>query len=264
VRYVKLTGHFNSANEKIHLVEFEVHDEMPPKLESKNVNHFDIITDIPSEQKIAELINRAISEKSDVFKGVIEQKNRIDQVLNDASVITNTFDLIKNTHDYETESENNKKSEWWWMVVVIFTTIVFFLVLKSFFITEAEFSIINKAAINPNTKPFTTILLGAFFVTKAVIISTILFLLGWGMKNYKAAKHNYVINKHKAMTMMVATSILNQSKYKDVKKDEIFNKAMDVIFSHQPTGFTKGDDKDSSVAESVIKQIIKGSSGNEQ
>jgi uncharacterized membrane protein YgcG len=256
-RYVKLTGHFNSANEKIHLVEFEVHDEKPSKLESKNVHEFEIITDIPSEQKISELINRAISEKSDVFKGVIEQKARLDQVIEDTSGIIDTISLIKTTHDYETEANRNKRNEVWWIIVSITIIVVFFLVLKWFWIVGSEISIIEKASQNPKIEQFTSILLGAFFVNKAVIISTILFIFSWALKNYRATKHNYVINKHKAMTLAIATSILNQKKYENAKREEVFNKAMAVIFSHQPTGFTKGDDKDSSVTDSVVKQIIR-------
>jgi len=41
-KYIKLRGVSNTANKWFHIVEFEVHDDVPAELESKNVHEFDI------------------------------------------------------------------------------------------------------------------------------------------------------------------------------------------------------------------------------
>jgi hypothetical protein len=58
-RYIRFTGHFNTANEQIHIVEFEVHDQEPYPLTSSNVHNIDVATGtgLPSAVRITEVTN---------------------------------------------------------------------------------------------------------------------------------------------------------------------------------------------------------------
>src|SRR5690606_10932852 len=97
-------------------------------------------------------------------------------------------------------------------------------------------------------------LLSTYYVAKAVLLSTLLFLLGWFLKNYRSEKHNYVINQHKAMTLTVATAILTKEEYKNTDRGNIFIQAMDIIFTHQTSGFSKDDGASPSVINTLLQK----------
>jgi hypothetical protein len=254
-RYIKLTGHFNTSNKYIHLVEFEIHDQEPTPLISKNVQYFDIATGIgmPSEQRMTELIDNVISKKSSVFEGVEEKMKLLENSLKQSGQALEQIELIKKSNDFTTEAikNNNRATGWLWASGI---TLILFLILLFWFVFCDSHStkIITDAAADKNVQPFTTLLLSAFYAAKAVLLSTILFILTWFLKNYRSEKHNYVINKHKAMTLTVATGILTKDDYKNTDRGNIFIQAMEIIFTHQVSGFSKEDNSSPNIINSLF------------
>ena len=90
----------------------------------------------------------------------------------------------------------------------------------------------------------------------AILISTILFVLTWLLKNYRSEKHNYVVNKHKAMSLAVATTILTKEDYKDVERGSVFIQAMNIVFQHQVSGYSKEDNESPNVVNQILGKAI--------
>jgi len=260
-RYVRLSGHFNSANENIHIVEFEIHDSEPDSLNSNNVQSITIAPGIgiPSEDRILELVSQVISKKNSVLEGTENKIKLLDDALKQSTQAFLQIELIKKTNDYTTEAvRNNERAERWLIASAV--TLIIFLILLIYFVwgdNHAK-SIILDSFYCKALNSYTTILLSAFYVSKAVLLSTILFILGWFLRNYRSEKHNYVINKHKAMTLTVATSILTKEEYISTDKGNIFNQAMEIIFTHQSSGFANEETSSPSIINTLLQKGIPG------
>jgi hypothetical protein len=188
-----------------------------------------------------------------VFEGVEEKMKLLENSLKQSGQALEQIELIKKSNDFTTEAvkNNTRAIGWLWASG---TTLFLFLVLLFWFVFCDSHStkIITDAATDKNVQPYTTILLSAFYAAKAVLLSTMLFILTWFLKNYRSEKHNYVINKHKAMTLTVATGILTKDDYKNTDRGNIFIQAMEIIFTHQVSGFSKEDNSSPNVINSLF------------
>lgn len=256
-RFIKLSGHFNSANRDIHIVEFEVHDTEPQEVTSKNYHQFDIVTGIPGEKTINDLIDQSIAKKSELLQGVEEKIQSLNTTLKQSSEALEQIEFIKHSHDFQKESlKNNTRSNYWLFASSLTLTIFIVILLWFVFCDKHSISIITDASKDNNIKPFTSILLGAYYVSKALLLSTLLFMLGWFLKNYRSERHNYVINKHKAMTLTVATGILTKDEYKSTNRASIFDRGMDIIFTHQVSGFSIEENSSPSIVNTLLQKDI--------
>lgn len=242
-RYIRLTGHFNSSNREFHIVEFEVFDDDPPPINSTNITKFDITSGIPGIKVISDLIDNAISSKLEILTGIDEKIRHLDNSISKSDEYIKNIELIKKSHDFQTESIwNGRRSNKWLFAALIALGTFFFLLTFFVFFDERSTKIILNSFNNVATKEYIAILLGAYYVTKAFLLSTVFFIMTWCFKNYRSEKHNYVINKHKAMCLTVATSILSKNEFGDVENEKIFNKATEIIFSHQNTGYARDEE----------------------
>lgn len=256
-RFVKLNGHFNSVNKEFHIVEFEIHDQTPPPINSNNLKNYDIVYGVgsPSEEKLSELIDKVVSKKSELFEGIEDKIGDINKNLKISREAIDNAELLKQTHGFLEESIKNKRNSEKWLGAAIITLVIFLLLLYYFiFCDKQSVKIIKDSALDENVKPFTYILLTAFYTTKALFISTLLFVFGWMLKNYRSEKHNYVINKHKAMTLTVAIGVITRENFAGSDRQNIFNKGMEITFTHQPTGFSKEDGAQPSIINTMLQK----------
>lgn len=256
-RFVKFTGHFNSVNKSIHLVEFEIHDIEVPDPISSNIHSYDINTIIPNDEIINNLIDNAISAKSDIFIGVEEKVNTLNNSIKISNEALQQIELIKHTHDFLKESVKNSNRATKWLVASILGLIAFiFLIFWSIYCDNNSTEIIKEAAKNNDVFLFTKYLLVSYYISKTLLFSTLLFILGWFLKNYRSEKHNYTINKHKAMSLTVATGILTKEEYQNSDGVNIFKQGMEIVFSHQVSGFSKDDSSSPNVVNTLLQKGI--------
>ncbi|SDM91101.1 hypothetical protein SAMN05421813_12835 [Daejeonella rubra] len=256
-RFVQLEGHYNSANEMFHIVEFEIHDEEPRPILGTNKHTFDIVTGIPGEERIKEMLDTAISEKSDVFKGLDEKLKQIDSTLRQSTELINQIDIIRRSIDFQRESVNNKHRGYWWLGGSLGGLIGFFVLLVWFiYYDDHAISIITEASKHKEFIQFTGYLLASYFIGKGLLISILVFAITWCLKNFRAERHNYVVNKHKAMSLTVAISILTGEEYGNTSRGHVFIDAMKIVFAHQPTAFSSEDVVSPSIVNAITSKEI--------
>jgi hypothetical protein len=228
-------------------------------LTSSNVYSIDVVPGIglPSEERLSELIARVISKKNTIFEGAEEKIKILDASLKQSGQALEQIELIKKSNDFTTEASNNNKSATGWLVAAGITFLCFIFLLFWFVFCDSHATtIITDASKEREIEPYTTLLISAFYVTKAILLSTLLFILGWFLKNYRFEKHNYVINKHKAMTLTVATAILTKEEYKNTDRGNIFIQAMEIIFTHQASGFSEDDTTSPNAVTSFLPKAL--------
>jgi len=252
-KFVRLEGHYNSANEMFHLVEFEIHDQNPEPLNSNNIHLFNIVTGIPGEDRINEMLDIAIAKKSEVFKGLDEKLKQIDNTLNQSTTLIEQIELIKQSIDFQRESVNNIRRSNWWLGASIIAATVFITILLWFIFCDTHATgIIKEASKDLAIAEYTTFLLASYYVSKALLLSVLVFVITWCLKNYRSERHNYVINKHKAMSLTVAISILTGEQYGNTSRGHVFIDAMKIVFAHQSSGFSTDDTATPSIVNTLL------------
>jgi hypothetical protein len=78
------------------------------------------------------------------------------------------------------------------------------------------------------------------FITKFTLIGTLIYALFFAFKNHNANKHNSILNKHRADSLLTYKAILDVAGAD--KQDIILTQISDCMFKHQDTGFGKPDD----------------------
>lgn len=95
-----------------------------------------------------------------------------------------------------------------------------------------------------------------FSITKIIILSTLFYGLSITNRNYKAHKHNALLNKHRQNALSTFETFSNASSADDQTKNAVLIETTRSIFSSHQTGYLKPDnDTDSN---NKIIEIIKG------
>lgn len=261
LRYVKLHCIHNTQNDNFHIVEFEVHDSDPEPITSSNqiVINVASTTGYTTKSFIDDLIEKSLKEKVEeiaTLKAQSREAERNYKLFNEKIEVLNTLENVKGFHE---QAEKNKCNSIYWLVASVVILIFLFGLLYSF-ATNLDWLTKPLKLVEENEfyKPYAFYFLVVYNATKDLIISMLIYVLSWSIKNYRAERHNYIINTHKGMNIKTATDILRMEDYTDTNKREIFDKATSYAFEHQSTGYSKDDQGTPSIVNTLLnKDIIK-------
>ena len=94
-----------------------------------------------------------------------------------------------------------------------------------------------------------------YVANKIILLSVLSFGAFWCAKNYRAQKHNQILNQHRANALMTFRAFVEGTSDARVK-DAILQQAAHAAFSGRPTGFD-GPDKDLQACSPVVEIIGK-------
>lgn len=94
-----------------------------------------------------------------------------------------------------------------------------------------------------------------FTITKIVVLSALFYGLSITNRNYKAHKHNGIMNKHRQNALSTFETFSNAVSADDQTKNAILLETTHSIFSNQQTGYLKGEGD--SESNNKIIEIIK-------
>lgn len=201
-------------------------------------------------KEIEELRNRLSSELEDFETKYKEQFQRVELV-NQREV----FSIQAN--DYK-----NLASKWFWGILISsgILILILFLIFKNFCFDLTCFAKINNLNYDQIYKGANKSILH-FEIFKSIsyrllIISFVLYIISFCVKNYNANRHNYTVNMQKANSLNAALILLERAKTPE-GNDSIMTQAASSIFSHQPTGYNKKDPENiqSSITEKLFDKI---------
>lgn len=78
-----------------------------------------------------------------------------------------------------------------------------------------------------------------FAVTKALLFSTLAYVLFFCVRNYMAHRHNHIVNKHRQNALLTYRAILSATEPGGRAHDIVLTQAAHCIFAPQSTGYTK-------------------------
>jgi hypothetical protein len=89
-----------------------------------------------------------------------------------------------------------------------------------------------------------------YFAQKGLVVFCLFFALLWCARNFSAAKHNYVVNKHRS-NALASFQAFATSASDEQTKSAVLVQATQSVFSPQPSGYIKSDGDNSPVSPIV-------------
>lgn len=182
--------------------------------------------------------NDVTAEKSELDKLLQEAKtgnNKIKNILSGVRDEASKSGLAVHARIFNSQAKANKensKSWKWWSVILAIVLIAF---STTMFFTQKKEITIQLA------------------VYSGLIIAVLFYAITVCVKNYFGEAHNHTINRHKANCLSTYKTLIETADKEN--RGVILQKATEVIFSHQNTGFLKRESGSSS--PSPVIEIVK-------
>lgn len=155
-------------------------------------------------------------------ENIKEQSNSILDSMRKAFAETG---VTQHAIHFNEESELHEKSArfWFWLTIGI--------ALSYFY-------------ANPGLPTGQSIQLG---ISKLVLLSVLYFGILWGSRNYRAHRHNSVVNKHRQNALSIFQAFVKAAEDDKATKDAVLLRATEAIFSPNTSGYlSKESDKQNS------------------
>jgi len=165
---------------------------------------------------------------------------------------------------FREEATSNKHMSWLWLTILIIygfiMTGIFILLIQNFCFELKCFDKVECLKYNTVCKDcgqyvlFFEIFKSAMY--RLLLISVMLYIFAFLLKNYNAQMHNRTINLQRANSLDAALILLESAKTEE-GKDQIIMQAANSIFSHQKTGFLRkeGEPQNPNLISKLIEKV---------
>jgi len=198
--------------------------------------YFAEVTTAPKD--ITVYIQQMQEAQNDVAFQAQEFKKLIEQHTNTANQIVEKFGMQKYAKVFIDESLSfGKSAKSWlnWSLLALGFTITISIVLLSL-----------SSGITDSSQ------LIHFTITKIVILTACFFGVSICFKNYRAQKHNEILNKHRH-NALVTFEAFTAGKEDEQTKNAVLLAATQTIFGNQQTGYSNADSSDSDMPTRIIE-----------
>lgn len=233
-----VNSEFSSIRNQIEAIKNKIFTEIFPIISSLNV--YQSINDTESKSLSDEFedIAKSARESLDEIKAIKEASRKAV-----SEIGVGAYEAI-----FQTESKNNENTarQWLWASAVICLAIL-----------SVGLWFYNAVGVTDNTQnnqAQNLILIKEFFV-KILILTTLFYALNFCSKNYKAYKHNAIINKHRENALKTFQTFIKSAGDDEQTKNAILLEVTRTIFSNQNTGYNPGEND--AEAPAKIIEIIK-------
>lgn len=227
----------------------------------------DTIKDDNADDLLKQIQNLTEKSRNDA-KLIEDLKSRLSAELesfeNRYKELFQRAELIKQTDIFSIQAQECKKTSLYWLLGVAFTSIalivLLWFILKNFCFELSCYGQLSELKYDQICKDCNKTIFYLEIVKslsyRLLIISFIVYLINFCVKNFNASMHNHTINTHKANSLNAALALLERAKT-EKGNDDIMNQAASAIFSHQPTGYSTKDPENISnkLTEKVIEKI---------
>lgn len=193
-----------------------------------------------TEKDLAQVVTESRRLKSEADNVYSE----IKATLENAKEAVRDIGISKYTVIFQDEAKDYSRiARTWlaWTFVCIFLVVAASLIFIVYFPTET-----NKTAI-----------IVQYTISKLVVLSALFYAMALCNKNYRAHKHNELINKHRQNALSTFETFSNASGSDIQTKNAVLLEATRTIFSNQQTGYTSGnnDQEPSNKIIEIFKNI---------
>lgn len=194
------------------------------------------------QAKLDSILNDIKKVKEETKKHSDEILQELNETLRNAEAAAAQVGVSKHSAIFKTEAdEHEKQAKFWlsWLIVILSITAVTAFLFLLFFPSDEKASHVIQYA-----------------VTKLIVLSTLFYGVTICNRNYKAHKHNALLNKHRQNALTTFETFSQAAGPDGQTKNAVLLEATHTIFSNQPTGYISYDSD--SESPNKIVEIIKG------
>jgi len=147
------------------------------------------------------------------------------------------------THFKEAANDHARKSIYWLCATLLAAAITVGWGIATFFI--------HPLGSPPNNPP-TTAQVIQFSLAKLIILSSLYYALVWCARNYRAQRHNFIVNKHRQNALSTFETFVKAAQDDPETKNAVLLQATQSIFSAQPSGYIR-DESESESPNKIIE-----------
>lgn len=198
--------------------------------------------------KIKALLSEFEADREQNKIKIDKKLNELNEILTNAKSVANQIGVSKHSTVFKTESEfHNIESEKWLKYTIL---ILIGIVISSIFL-----AFLGKCFTDNTTQVI------QFSITKVIFLSALFYALSLTNRNYKAHKHNSIINKHR-QNALTTFETFSEAAGDDIQtKNAVLLETTHTIFSNKQTGYMQNE-SDSDSPNKII-EIFKNVSKNE-
>lgn len=130
---------------------------------------------------------------------------------------------------FQTEAGSNQAASWAWLGAMI--------VIGGFTAWYALVELTAALSVLPDKATMGQVV--NFTVVRLIVVSLLMFAIGFCSRNYSASLHNFVVNQHRANALQSFLTF-EEAAQKPETKDAVLLEATRSIFSPQSSGYVKG------------------------
>jgi len=199
--------------------------------------------------KASELLNEIETDKTVIKNFLAEMKVHNDEMKQTLSTFKeNAKDsgISKYASIFDKQSSTHKNNSNWWLFSIFL--LLAGLIGFGIYLLCSPIIINNTESLIHNT------------IARVVILTALFYALTLSIKNYKAQKHNQVINQHRHNALNTFETFSGASNNDTVTKSAILLEATRCIFATQNSGYTTSDneqDMPTKIIEIIKSPVVK-------
>ncbi|MCC7465330.1 MAG: hypothetical protein IT261_03630 [Saprospiraceae bacterium] len=197
-----------------------------------------------SSNAVKKSLEELKKEKEEMVKSGTLMLNQINELLESSRKAAGTIGVSQYSKVFAEESDyfENSAGKWLWRV---FGVLVLLMLAGGGFI---------RVGMNEMVQTNTLMLINVT-VSKVLIITALFYSLNLCLKNYKAHKHNALLNRHRQNALNTFETFAKAAGDDSQTKNAVLLEATRTIFSNQPTGYMTNENE--SEFPTRIIEIIK-------
>ena len=207
--------------------------------------------------KISHVLNeKIIADAIATEKIMMEMRDKIFAFDKRLSDVYSKGEISQQEKRFMQTADFNNKQSYIWIAIIALLSIILTIICY-YFISACwiDFSCVTSDGLKDISQQRSVLIyeLARKSFLRILILSIIIFLIKFSVKNYNALKHNFVINRHKENSLDAALNLMYNLP-EGVGRDAIINMAAKEIFTQHQTGFLGKDHEKIDI--SLLEQLL--------
>jgi hypothetical protein len=205
---------------------------------------------VEQADRLGKLMERAEHEINERLETFSELQLKIEKMIKPAALAAQA------TH-FEDEALKNRTNAVGWLILIgfIFFFGVIFAVEYLNPLTWSDEIKDMALKLNLDLKSNFQSFVISLGIVRVVIFSIFFFLVAWAARNFRAERHNSVVNRHRALAIRTYEAFIDEAITPEVRA-AVLDRVTQTIFSPMPSGHLGGE-KDAQLSVPVIGQVQK-------
>ena len=205
-----------------------------------------------TQEQLRKILKETTDEREQ-FRETLRQTNKErDEVLESLRSAAAEAGVSQHASYFKLEAEMHGRTAKWWLIGTIAAGLVAFslVVYSIYYYSRVD---IQQISLSQSVQ---------LAVAKLIAFSLLYFALVWSSRNYRAHRHNYVVNKHRQNALSTFQAFVKAAGEDTATKNAVLLRSTEAIFSPVVTGYLIKEPEPQGTSQ--IIEIVRGALDKQQ